>query len=189
MASPEFTTEELANEIWKPLPEYEDYYEVSSLGRIKSLHTYHRSSPIILKPTPDSDGYIQHSVYRNRNAKKVKAHQLVTLTFLGECPQGMEVNHKNGIKADNRLSNLEYTTHQKNILHARDTGLHKFQKDPLKVRRGESCKASKLTENEVLAIRREYIPGVNGYVKLARKFGVTEGTIAMIIKRKCWIHI
>lgn len=68
-----------------------------------------------LKKYLDKDGYHVVNVYRNKANKKHKVHRLVAEAFLGK--NDLSVNHKNGIKTDNNVSNLEYVTHNQNDFH------------------------------------------------------------------------
>lgn len=108
-------------EIWKPIPGYEGYYEASSLGRIRSVCRFvnakygkrlHKGRILIL--FPDRDGYLKTSVCKNNIAKSAFVHRLIAETFL-ENPLGLPViNHKNEIKTDNRVENLEFCSIQYN---------------------------------------------------------------------------
>lgn len=102
-------------ETWKDIPGYEQLYEISNYGRIKS----HRNN-LIRKDVQCGHGYraIQLS---DRNGIKMRyyVHRLVALTFFGTPPKSnYVVNHKNLNKSDNRVSNLEWVTAQENIYHA-----------------------------------------------------------------------
>ena len=101
-------------EVWKRIESYEDY-EISNLGNVKSLK-YGKER--ILKKTPDKDGYLLVGLYKNKIGKTLKVHQLIAETFLNHIPCGMElvVDHKNDIKTDNRLDNLQIITNQENIV-------------------------------------------------------------------------
>ena len=96
------------NELWAPVPE--SSYEVSSLGRVRRV-----GAQKCLVPYRDGKkGYVAVSLH----GKQRKIHQLVALAFLGARPDGCVPNHKNGIKNDNRASNLEWVTQSENCLHA-----------------------------------------------------------------------
>lgn len=102
--APIFTEEELSSEVWK---EYLDY-EVSNLGRVKS------KTKRVLKGTELDCGYISYTI----NEKSCLGHVLVWEVFNGKKKDKMVINHINGNKHDNRLSNLEEITHQENMLKA-----------------------------------------------------------------------
>lgn len=109
----------MQKEIWKDITGYEGHYQVSTLGRVKSLdriivtltgsRTYQSK---ILKPVSDKDGY-QRITFNGDRCPFV--HRLIIEAFLGYSE--LHVNHKNGIKTDNRIENLEYVTSLRNINH------------------------------------------------------------------------
>lgn len=92
--------------------ERDDHYEVSNLGRVYSHH-----SKRLIKPWPDTQGYLQ--VYLGRR-RPIAVHRLVMEAFVGKDDR--HVNHKNSIKTDNRIENLEYVTHTENLRHASRKG-------------------------------------------------------------------
>lgn len=108
-------------EEWKPIPGYEEFYEVSDLGRVKSLGmprkpgkgNYARNQRI-LKHGIREDGYSQVTLYLGTIRKTWRVHHLVLLAFVGEMPPGQETRHINGDPSDNRLANLRYGTHTEN---------------------------------------------------------------------------
>lgn len=106
------------DEVWKDVLGYEGHYQVSSLGRIKSLK--HKSEKILM-PVIDHWGYPVVSLILKRKLKRGKIHRLVMQAFHGESK--LQVNHINGIKADNRLQNLEYCSAGDNTRHAHAIGL------------------------------------------------------------------
>jgi hypothetical protein len=114
--------------------------------------------------------------------KTIAVHRLVASAFLGEPVPGQQVNHKNGIKTDNRPDNLEYMTCEENVRHCWANGLH-----GVKHCQGEANKRSRLTVDDVRAIRNAY-PEVS-MAQLASSFGVTKQAIWHVVHRKTWIHI
>ena len=109
-------------EIWKPAKGYEDCYEISNLGNVKSIprmvkngRGVHLSKERILKGIRDKDGYLRVRLYNNAGGRIFSVHRLVAEHFI-ENPQGYkEVNHKNELKTDNRASNLEWCDNAYNI--------------------------------------------------------------------------
>lgn len=91
---------------------YEDLYQVSDRGRIKSLHC--RSSKV-LRPLSQGKGYLQVCLCKNGEKKRYTIHRLVLGAFSGV--KGLETNHKDYDRSNNRLDNLEYVTRSENNLH------------------------------------------------------------------------
>lgn len=109
-------------EQWK---EFADgFYEVSNLGRIRRAKPG-RNARVgrILKTCPNSVGYPQVDITYSGNRKTRAVHRIVAEAFLGPCPVGMQVNHIDGDKTNNNVSNLEYVTGIENAHHAMRTGL------------------------------------------------------------------
>ena len=109
-------------EEWRDVDGYEGYYEVSNLGRVRSLRISHKckTPPYILTEFGHSSGY-----RRVRFWDVVKyVHVLVATAFIEKCASvdKLEVNHKDTNKSNNRVDNLEWITHAENMIHA---GLHK----------------------------------------------------------------
>ena len=112
--------ENFENEIWKDIPNYEGLYQVSNLGRIKSLERIDAIGNRLLKekflkPRLNNNGYYRVSLWKQSIEKFYYIHRLVFEAFNGQIPENMQVNHINEIKADNRLSNLNLMTRKENI--------------------------------------------------------------------------
>lgn len=101
-------------EIWRDVKGYEGLYQVSNLGRVKSLENNKTKKEKILKPKKMENGYLRVVLHKNREKKYFQVHRLVYETFVGEIPDGMQCNHINEIKSDNRLENLNLMTPKEN---------------------------------------------------------------------------
>lgn len=115
-------------EIFKDIPNYEGLYQVSNLGRIVNigsaksrLATYSKNGDLFLRPKVEKNGYVRTMLTSGNNRSAYSVHRLVAITFIPNPENKKTVNHKNGIRADNRLDNLEWSTQKENICHARDT--------------------------------------------------------------------
>lgn len=97
-------------EVWKPVPNYEGFYEVSNTGKIRSAYRYRR----ILKPMISNAGYERVDLFKNKNRKQFSVHRLVAMTFIDNPDQKPFVNHKDENKTNNSVDNLEWVTHVEN---------------------------------------------------------------------------
>jgi len=158
-------------EKWKDIPGYEGFYQASTLGRIKSLSRKHAPREMILKPGKHRAGYGLVSLNIRRNRKMFAVHQLIAKTFIGPT-DGFEVNHKNSIKTDDRLKNLEVITQQQNARHALENGFA----------------GTKLSFKKANDIRRRYAYGGITQKRLAWRYGVTDANISYIVNNKTWIQ-
>ena len=96
-------------ETWKDIAGYEGLYQVSDLGRVRSLNYHHTSEVRILKPSKDRKGYLLVKLCKNGVRKTLKVHRLVALAFVeGYDLVNNQVNHINEDKSDNRAINLEW---------------------------------------------------------------------------------
>jgi hypothetical protein len=152
----------IQSEEWKPC-HANDRYEVSDLGNIRSKRF---KKP--LKPVMNNAGYGR--VQLSSSKRRAFIHRLVAIAFLGDRP-GLQVNHINGIKLDNRVSNLEWLTASENDLHAFKTGL----KRPVL----GNCK---LTESQAREIRSSN----DDVLKLSTKFNVSPRTVRDIKNGVTW---
>lgn len=183
-------------------------YEVSNAGRIRRGERFVRLGV-------GSSGYALFGCYVGGRRSNVYAHRAVAEAFLGPCPEGFEVNHRDGSKLNNELSNLEYVTKSENQRHANRLGLssppterargerHWTRKHPDRVARGDrngaklhpdrilrgsGCPSSKLTEEIVLLIRSRAKNG-ESCSAIARDIGVTPQTIWFVVRRQTWKHV
>ncbi len=105
-------------EVWKDIPGYEGRYKVSNLGRVAGLPCCSRSTTRILKPNLKKSGYLNILLCKGGIVKTHRIHRLVAQAFLPNPENKETVNHKNGVKSDNRLCNLEWATQGENTQHA-----------------------------------------------------------------------
>ncbi len=160
-----------------PIVNYEGLYSINSDGQIFS----HKRNKI-LKPIKRKDKYLVCCLYKNRQAKTLRIHRLVLLAFIGYPPKyKLDCNHKNGIRSDNRVSNLEWCSRSENIKHS----YRVLNRQPTK-NHGIN---SKVTEKDVLQIRRLYVTGRYTQKQLGQTFNIDRTQISNIILRKCWKYL
>jgi NUMOD4 motif/HNH endonuclease len=116
-------------ESWLPIPGWEDWYEVSDLGRVRSLPrrlTYggRMRQGKVLSPGMNSDGYLTVVLCKDARRLTVAVHRLVALAFLGPRPPGQEVRHLDGTRTNNALPNLSYGTRSQNQIDSVQHGTH-----------------------------------------------------------------
>lgn len=116
-------------EVWLPVVGWESFYEVSSLGRVRSLPRPkgHAGRPggAILKPGVQTNGYLIVTLARPGKRLTRTVHRLVLETFVGPRPKGEETRHLDGNKLNNRLSNLTYGDHKSNMEDVARHGTHR----------------------------------------------------------------
>ena len=169
----------MTNEIWKHIPCLPKYYFASNQGRVKRLahKKMTKKGLITLKEmiyhgTSISKGYLCVHI----RPKMYNVHRLVLLAFLKQPKDKIQVNHKNGIKSDNTLKNLEWVTRRENEDHALRTGLKKVY--------GEYNPMHKLKNHQVLEISREC--EFYSDRELAAKYNVKPISIHRIRHKKYW---
>jgi hypothetical protein len=177
-------------EIWKDIKGTNGDYQVSSIGNIRSMprsrikkdgYLYVLSGRL-LKPQ-NNKGYHQVSIRRNGKTEPVLIHRCVAMEFIPVSEGRNHINHKDGIKTNNRIDNLEWCTQYENNKHARDTGLNKIENYVHK--RGEEHPMSKLDETQVKTILVCLKDGLTQQ-KIADYFKVDRSTIGYIKRGKLW---
>jgi len=167
-------------ENWEDVVNHEGWYEISDWGNVKRVNGDNSArAGKILKPIA-SHGYRRVSMYKDGARTSSHIHQMVMAAFVGPCPNDSEVNHKDGVKTNNHLDNLEYVTHRENMLHAFSKGLL--------TRQGEKNSQSKLTEDNVHETRRLLKAGMR-QADIARIFNVSRSTIYSIAHGKSWASL
>lgn len=178
-------------ERWKPILGFPGY-EVSDLGRVRSFRRRGAAAervaqaPALKAPTRDKDGYLKVRLYRDGDVRSAFVHRLVLESFVGPCPDGMEARHvASSDPADCRLSNLAWGTHAENIGDRRRHGSNTWKREPGSYRVGEGCAQSRLSDADVLEIRRSSLPSR----LLAERFGVSSSAVRKARSGKNWKHV
>lgn len=175
-------------EVWKDIPEYEGLYEVSNMGRVRSLGRYLNvkngykafRKGKMMTPVLNNAGRECLVLYKNKKPQLKQVPHLVLEAFEGPRPTGMECSHKDGNKLNNIHNNLKWDTHLNNI---RDKRKHNTQLE------GESVKMSKLKEKDVILIRWMLKVKHISHKKISELFNVSRPTITRINTNKIWRHI
>ncbi len=175
----------MAGEVWQPIPGYEGLYDASNLGRIRrSFDAPHRSLGVpggILSPTATWAGYMRVSLSRDGEVKSHAVHRLVLSAFCGPEPfEGAQAAHNNGDRGFNHLTNLRWATPKEN---QKDVDRHGNRC------RGEDVHGAVLTEKSVKEIKQRLVSGGERYPQIAKDFGVSVSTIALIKQGKTWKHV
>ena len=186
----------VTGEIWKSIPGIE-YYEASSLGRIRSLDRYVEVNPrdrksyrlfmrgkILKQVERKQDGRLVVSIHQCGDFASMSVSILVCMAFHGER-RGRYALHKNDVCSDNRAENLYWGDAKANAEDAITNG-GRFAAS-IKIS-GERHGGSKLTEQDVFEIRKMSADGVAG-LRIAKMKGVSRANVSMIINRKIWDHI
>ena len=106
--------ENIINEIWRPIKGYEGLYEVSNLGRVKSLGNNKTKKDKILRSGIDSQGYPNIGLSKKGNRKTYNIHRIVAEAFIPNPENKRDIDHINNIKDDNRVENLRWCSHREN---------------------------------------------------------------------------
>lgn len=160
-------------EEWRPVPGFEHLYHVSNIGRVKSITRYKKE-----KSQKNVFGYKRVNLRLPGKSNNMGVHRLVALAFIPNPESKPYINHIDGDKANNHVSNLEWCTPAENMKHASLIGAMPV---------GSKNASAKLKEADVLAIRANK-EGLSSK-QMALKYGVTENTIWYVRSRRTWKHL
>lgn len=158
---------------WRDVPGFPGY-QVSRRGEVWSLKRNR-----FLALVKGARGYMTVNLYHEGRVRGFLVHRLVAAAFLGPIPPNYQVNHKDGDKTNNELSNLEVVTAEENRQHALSHGL---------MRVGEANPKAKLTEADVKDIRKMRAEGI-AVRHIAACYDVSERTIYLACKGRTWRHV
>ena len=156
---------QVMQEVWQPVRGYEGRYEVSNTGHVKGPKG-------LLKPLFATNGYVQANLYSHGICRKFSVHRLVAIHFIPNPDQCPQVNHKDGNKTNNILSNLEWCTAAENSIHAvRLLGRH-----------GENLYNCKLSSEQVRSIRSD----TRTQRTIAADYAICQQVVSRIRSGKQW---
>lgn len=175
-------------EEWKDIYDYEGAYQISNLGRVRSLprkiiysngKIIHYHGGLISTKERKKDKYWTTCLCKNQIEQTMYIHRLVALHFIPNPKNKPEVNHKDGDKSNNKVTNLEWATESENNKHAHEIGLNSSLK-------GADSKFAKLTWENVFEIRRMWESGGYTQTEIADIYNVGGPNICNIVNFKTW---
>ncbi len=178
-----FRDSPMKKEQWKTVDGYDEMYEVSDMGNVRSWKTTRGrrlSSPRTLTPLTDHLGRKSISLWKNNREKRTRVHRLVLTAFVGKCPDGMECCHYDGNPSNNNMPNLRWDTHRNNYLdmkrHGRSTG------------NKPGCRTySKVTEGQVREIRE--IGRTKTLREIASMYPIETSQVSNILLNISWKNV
>lgn len=173
------------SENWKPVVGYEDCYEVSDRGRVRrSFNRFGNPSGRTCRPSL-ANGYARYVLSRQAETITKAGHRMVWEAFVGPIPHPLVINHKNGVKDDNRLENLEVVTVAENTAHGfRVLG----RRAVLNPSPGSKNGRARISERDIPSIRARIACGETDGM-IAKSYSVSDATIWQIRKGNTWRHV
>jgi hypothetical protein len=170
----------IQEEIWKNIDGFKNY-QVSNFGNIRSIfasgNNWSKKRIKAIKPRiGNNSGYYAINLRKNSKRITIRVHRLVANAFITNSENKPQVNHKNGIKTDNMVCNLEWVTASENIKHAWDIGL-------ISVKRK---RPTRLTYEKALEIREVRNTAGHSIKKISELFGISCASVFNIIHDKTW---
>lgn len=164
-------------ELWKDIPNYEGYYQVSSLGKVKSLpRKFTIKKSRILIPRNFGRNYCHVWLSVDGVKKSFAIHRLVAQAFIPNPNNKTQVNHKDCNPENNKRENLEWCTAKENTNHALRNN---------RISKGEKHYKAKLTWDKIKEIRNKYINGITIH-ELAKEYQIGYGNTYHIVTYKTW---
>lgn len=160
---------------WK-IFKYSDKYEVNILGQIRNVRTGRYTQPV-----PDKDGYFRVVVYFNGKTNNYIVHRIIAEHFIPNPNNYPIINHKDGNKQNNKISNLEWCTNLQNMQHAARNGFFHGRK-------GEEHHNARLAENDIREIRKLRKQGVLRN-DVAKRFSIQPQQVTRICSYQRWGHV
>jgi len=171
-------------EVWKPVVGFEDRYEVSNLGRVKSIiKKWSSRGNRMMTPTIDKrDGYCIVCLHNHEGKQMNKrVHKLVMKAFKPEGEKRF-INHKDGVKTNNNIINLEWATPKENAQHCRANNLQYTPK-------GNELPQAKLNPNKVRKIRKLYSMNKYSLGEIGKMVDAGKGSVFNVIHKVTWRHV
>ena len=180
-------------EVWKDIKGYEGKYQVSSFGRVKGLqrkiwqpgkNIYRNKRETILKQSlcGPKRKYYKVNIYNAGQQYTLLVHQLVLETFVGECPEGLECCHNNGISTDNRLENLRWDTRSNNY---KDKVKHGTAPDL----KGEKHPRNKYSKESIIKVKKMLKDGGLTHKEIAKRTNVSKTVVSNVSAGNIWQHL
>ena len=172
-------------ENWKDIKGYENLYQISDFGNVKSIEKKSNGTrgrinirhSINHKPFLTKKGYNTVKLRKNGHSKSFLVHRLVAINFIPNIHNKSQVNHINSIKTDNSVTNLEWCTASENLIHSFKNGTHNIK--------GEKNPSSKITNNDAEDIRKS-----NESIKeLSKKYKISEVSVRKVKLYKSFVNI